>query len=185
MLDVWLFVLGGLSLAWAVWCYNRLIRFRNLVNTAWSDIDVQLSRRHDLIPQLVRTVQSYTTHERALLETVTVLRAQALNIDRPATLAPLENQLEHSLGQIFILQENYPELKADQNFAQLQKDLVETEDVLQYARRFYNGAVRQLNDRVLQFPDLLIARLFRFRTAEHYSAEADHRENVSVKEGIK
>ncbi|MDQ2077762.1 LemA family protein [Marinimicrobium sp. ABcell2] len=184
MLDVWLIVLAVLLLAWVVWIYNRLIRARNLVNTAWSDIDVQLTRRHDLIPQLVRTVKAYTSHERTLLETVTELRSQALNSDRPATLAPLENQLERSLGQIFILQENYPDLKADQNFAQLQKDLVETENVLQYARRFYNGAVRQLNDRVLQFPDLLIARLFRFTTADYYNAEAGHRENVSVKEGM-
>lgn len=185
MLDVWPIVFGGLLLAWVAWCYNRLIRLRNMVNTAWSDIDVQLTRRHDLIPQLVRTVNAYTRHERALLATVTELRAQALRTDRPATLAPLETQLERSLGQIFILQENYPDLKADQNFIQLQKDLVATEDVLQYARRFYNGAVRQLNDRALQFPDLLIARLFRFNTAEFYSADADHRANVSFKEEMR
>src|SRR5690606_25107186 len=146
MFELWPIVLVAMLLAWAVWCYNRLIRLRNLVKTAWSDIDVQLSRRHDLIPQLVTTVKAYTGHERALLETVTELRSQALNSDRPATLAPLENQLERSISQIFILQENYPDLKADKNFAQLQKELVETENVLQYARRFYNGAVRQLND---------------------------------------
>src|SRR5690625_6631629 len=97
MLDVWPIVFGGLLLAWVAWCYNRLIRLRNMVNTAWSDIDVQLTRRHDLIPQLVRTVNAYTRHERALLATVTELRAQALRTDRPATLAPLETQLERSL----------------------------------------------------------------------------------------
>src|SRR5690625_5747470 len=99
MLDVWPIVFGGLPLAWVAWGYNRLLRLRNMVNTAWSDIDVQLTRRHDLIPQLVRTVNAYTRHERALLATVTELRAQALRTDRPATLAPLETQLERSLDR--------------------------------------------------------------------------------------
>lgn len=176
----WLGLVLAAVLVWSVWSFNRLIRLRNQVRTAWSDIDVQLVRRHDLIPQLVNTVQAYTDHERSLLTAVTALRARAVESDRPGTLAALEGQLDQSLAQIFFLQENYPDLKADSNFSQLQRDLVETENLLQYARRFYNGAVRALNDRVLQFPDLLIARLAGFTTAEFFSAEAEQRENVSV-----
>lgn len=176
----WIGLVLAALLGWAVWSFNRLIQLRNQVRMAWSDIDVQLARRHDLIPQLVNTVQAYTDHERTLLTTVTALRARALDSDRPATLASLEGQLEQSLAQIFFLQENYPDLKADRNFSQLQRDLVETENLLQYARRFYNGAVRALNDRVLQFPDLIIARLARFSTAEFFSAEAEQRDNVII-----
>src|SRR5690606_5110940 len=126
-------------LVWGVLCYNRLVRLKNQVHTAWSDIDVQLTRRHELIPQLVKVVKAYTSHEKTLLQTGTERRARALHSDRPAPLAQVENQLEQSLSRIFILQENYPDLKADGNFAQLQQDLVETENLLQYARRFYNG----------------------------------------------
>lgn len=177
---IWLglFLVG--ILVWAVWMFNRLVRLRNQVRTAWSDIDVQLARRHELIPQLVNTVQAYTDHERNLLTAVTALRARAVDSDRPGTLAALEDQLEQSLTQIFFLQEDYPDLKADRNFSQLQRDLVETENLLQYARRFYNGAVRALNDRVLQFPDLLIARCAGFSTAEFFSARPEQRESVSV-----
>lgn len=176
----WLgFILAAVIL-WAIWSFNRLVRLRNQVRTAWSDIDVQLVRRHELIPQLVTTVQAYTDHERSLLTAVTELRARAVESYKPATLAALEGQLETSLAQIFFLQENYPDLKADHNFAQLQRDLVETENLLQYARRFYNGSVRALNDRVMQFPDLLVARLAGFSTAEFFSAEAGQRENVSI-----
>lgn len=177
---LWLGLVLALVLIWAIWSFNRLIRLRNQVRTAWSDIDVQLVRRHDLIPQLVKTVQAYTDHERSLLTAVTALRAQAVSSDRPATLAALEGQLEQTLAQIFFLQENYPDLKADRNFSQLQKDLVETENLLQYARRFYNGAVRALNDRVLQFPDLLVARLAGFSTAEFFSADPKQRENILI-----
>ena len=184
------FLWPGLILAavliWVVWCFNRLVRLRNQVRTAWSDIDVQLARRHDLIPQLVRTVQAYTDHERSLLTAVTELRARAVESQHPGQLAALENELEQSLSRLFILQESYPDLKADGNFSQLQRDLVETENLLQYARRFYNGAVRALNDRVLQFPDLLIARVAGFSTAEFFSAAEDQRDVVSVnREGIK
>lgn len=173
-------VLAVLVVIWAVWSFNRLIRLRNQVRAAWSDIDVQLVRRHELIPQLVKTVQAYTNHEKSLLTAVTALRTAAVNTEQPATLAGLEGELEKALSQVFFLQEAYPDLKADQNFSQLQRDLVETENLLQYARRFYNGAVRELNDRVLQFPDLVIAKIFQFSTAEFYVADADQRENISV-----
>lgn len=149
---------------------------RNRVHTAWSDIDVQLSRRHTLVPQLVNTVGAYARHEKALLEAVTELRGRAQASEQPETLAALEDQLQSRLQQVFILQEAYPDLKADRNFAQLQSELVDTEDQLQYARRYYNGAVRALNDRVMQFPDLLIARPLRFTTAAFFSADDNQRQ---------
>lgn len=162
-------------LAWGMWTFNRLIRARNQVRTAWSDIDVQLTRRHDLVPQLVTTVRAYASHEQALLENVTALRAQAVATNNPRRLAEIEDGLEQALGRLILLQEDYPDLKANTNFLQLQRDLVEVEDHLQYARRFYNGAVRALNDRVMQIPDRLIAALFRFQAAEFYAADDAHR----------
>lgn len=177
MMELVFGVILAVILIWPVWSFNRLIRLRNQVRAAWSDIDVQLVRRHDLIPQLVKTVQAYSDHERSLLTAVTALRSKAVESSRPATLAGLENELEKQLGQIFLLQEAYPDLKADKNFSQLQRELVETENLLQYARRFYNGAVRELNDCILQFPDLIIARLCGFTTAEFYRAAPEEREN--------
>lgn len=172
----WLLIIIVLvPLVWAVWIYNRLVGKRNRVATAWSDIDVQLTRRHDLVPNLVRVVQRYTDHERATLEKVTRLRSQALQTSSPAKLGMLEADLEQLLGRLLILKEDYPDLRASENFHQLSQQLVEVEEQLQYARRFYNGAVRDLNTGIEQFPDLLIARLFRFRSAEFYSAEAGHR----------
>ncbi|MEM1081899.1 MAG: LemA family protein, partial [Pseudomonadota bacterium] len=144
------------------------------------DIDVQLTRRHDLVPQLVRTVQAYASHERQLLETVTELRAVARQLDQPTTLAEVEDRLEQTIEQVLLLSENYPDLKADQNFAQLQAELVEIENQLVYARRYYNGSVRDLNTRIEQFPDRLVARLFRFKTADFYQADSSHRPPVSM-----
>lgn len=179
-LPIWLTLIPAILIVWMIFIFNRLVRLRNQVRAGWSDIDVQLTRRHDLVPQLVKTVQAYTQHERALLTTLTALRSQAVTSERPAALAGLEAELDKALGQVFLLVEAYPDLKADQNFRQLQQDLVETENLLQYARRFYNGAVREFNDRVLQFPDLIVARLLSFTTAEFYSADDAHRENVQV-----
>jgi len=155
--------------------YNGLVRLRNQVRTAWSDIDVQLLRRHDLVPMLVDTVKAYSAHERVLLENVTALRAQALETRSPARLAGLETQLEQSLSRLFALQETYPELKASENFSQLQRDLVEVEKHLQYARRFYNGAVRDLNDGIQRFPGVLLAGAAGFRDAEFFTADAGAR----------
>lgn len=167
-------------MTWAVWSFNRLIRLRNQVSAAWSDIDVQLARRHDLVPRLVDVVRAYAAHERSLLAAVTTLRSQAVQNTRPTALAGLEDALEKHLNHIFLLQEAYPGLKADANFAQLQRDLVETENLLQYARRFYNGAVRELNNGVQQFPHLIIAKLFRIGIAEFYIAAPESRENPRV-----
>ena len=172
----------GALLVWAIWIYNRLVRKRNRVNTAWSDIDVQLTRRHDLVPNLVDVVQAYAGHERRTLDEVTRLRSQAVNSDSPAELGRIENDLEQLLSRLLILKEDYPDLKASDNFADLSDKLVEVENHLVYARRYYNGAVRDLNTLVSQVPDLVIARGFGFGEAEFYSADASHRHAPNVGE---
>lgn len=168
---------------WAVLAFNALVRLRNQVRTAWADIDVQLTRRHDLVPSLVAAVQAYADHESAALEAVTALRAQALAITTPARLGDVETALEQAVARVIALQEAYPDLKASDNFAQLQRDLVEVEEQLQYARRFYNGAVRDLNDRIQRVPDLLVARSCGFREAEFFQAGDAHRTAVKVELG--
>jgi len=167
--------------AWAVFAYNRLVRLRNQVRTAWADIDVQLTRRHDLVPQLVAAVKGYASHEKALIETATQLRAQALAEKSPTRLGEVESALAQATGRLLALQEAYPDLKASENFLALQRDLVEVEDQLQYARRFYNGAVRDYNDAVQRVPDLAVARGFAFAGGEFYQAEAEQRAGVVVK----
>lgn len=167
-------------LAWAVLVYNRLVRLRNQVRTAWADIDVQLTRRHDLVPQLVAAVRGYAAHERALLEAVTELRSKALAEKSPARLGEVESALEQAMGRLLALQEAYPDLKASDNFLALQRDLVQVEDHLQYARRFYNGAVRDYNDAVQRVPDLAVARAFAYSPGEFYQAESEQRAAVPV-----
>jgi LemA protein len=166
--------------AWVVLVFNRLVRLRNQMRTGWADIDVQLTRRHDLVPQLVAAVRAYAGHERAVLETVTELRTQALQQSSPTRLGEVESKLEGALTRLFALQEAYPDLKASDNFLQLQRDLVEIEDHLQYARRFYNGAVRDYNDAVQRVPDRVVARSFDFRSGEFYQAGAEERAAVRV-----
>lgn len=161
--------------AWAVFIYNRLVRLRNQVRTAWADIDVQLARRHDLVPQLVSAVRAYASHESAVLETVTSLRARALEQPGPRELGEVESELERAIGRLFALQEAYPELRASENFARLQRDLVDVEEHLQYARRFYNGAVRDYNDATQRIPDLVVARGFGFHGAEFFQAGVGER----------
>jgi len=167
-------------LGWAVFSFNRLVRLRNQVRTAWADIDVQLKRRHDLIPQLVAAVKGYASHERNVLTAVTELRAQAVTITSPAKLGQVEGALERALTQLFALEEAYPDLKANQNFLQLQRDLVEVEDHLQYARRFYNGAVRDYNTAIQHFPGMLIAHAGGFTETEFFAASDDERDTVKV-----
>jgi LemA protein len=166
--------------AWAVIAFNRLVRLRNQVRTAWADVDVQLIRRHDLVPSLVSAVQAYAGHEKAVLATVTELRAQALAAQGPGTLGAIESALEQGISRLLALQEAYPDLKASGNFSQLQRDLVQVEEQLQYARRFYNGAVRDLNDAVQRVPDLFVARLGGFDNAEFFQADASGRAAVKV-----
>lgn len=169
-MSIWLLLPALALVAWGVLAFNRLVRLRNQTRTAWADIDVQLQRRHDLVPQLVAAVRGYAGHESALLETVTELRAQALAQRGPARLGETEAALEQAVGRLLLLQEAYPDLKASDNFMQLQRDLVAVEEHLQYARRFYNGAVRDLNDGVQRFPDLVVARGFGFGDAEFFQA---------------
>jgi len=165
------FVICLSLLVGAIFLFNRLIKDRNRVRSAWSDIDVQLTRRYDLVPRLVEAVKAYAGHERATMEAVTELRKRSAAAERLADKAGLEDQLESGVHKLLLLAEAYPDLKANQNFLELQKELVEVEDYLQYARRFYNGAVRILNTRIETIPDLAIARLFHIDPAEFFVAE--------------
>jgi LemA protein len=167
-------------LAWAVFVFNRLVRLRNQMKTAWADIDVQLTRRHDLVPQLVAAVKGYAGHESAVLQAVTDLRTQAMATSAPTQLGQVESALEQALSRLFALKEAYPDLKASDNFLQLQRDLVDVEDQLQYARRFYNGAVRDNNDAVQRVPDVFVARAAGFREGEFYQATDDERPAIAV-----
>ena len=175
-------LLGSLLAAclWTMLAFNRLVRLRNQVRTAWADVDVQLIRRHDLVPALVAAVKAYAGHEQAVLAAVTELRGQAMAAQAPGQLGELEAALQQGLGRLIALQEAYPDLKANQNFAQLQRDLVDVEEQLQYARRFYNGAVRDLNDTVQRVPDRFIALPFGFAGAEFFLANESDRAAVKV-----
>jgi LemA protein len=179
-MTIWLVLPLLALLAWAVLAFNRLVRLRNQARTAWADIDVQLQRRHDLVPQLVATVQGYAAHEAATLQAVTALRAQALQLQQPGALGDVEDALERALGRLIALQEAYPDLKANQAFAQLQRDLVQVEEQLQYARRFYNGAVRDYTDATQRVPDVLVAKAAGFAALEFFQADADGRAAVRV-----
>jgi LemA protein len=168
-------------LVWGVLIFNGLIGYRNQVRAAWSDIDVQLQRRHDLIPRLVDAVRAYAGYEKATLEAVTALRTQSEQTERVAEIAALEQQLERGMHRLLALAEAYPDLKASGNFLQLQEELSEVENYLQYARRFYNGSVRNLNTRIQSFTDLLVARLCGFTEAEFFDAENPAEAAVEVK----
>lgn len=162
-LEIWAAMIGLAILAPAVWLYNRLVADRNLVRQGYADIDVQLKRRADLVPQLVEAVRAYAAHEKALLTSVAELRSAALAAGRLDERFSHERELGERLQSLVLLQENYPQLKADANFRDLSAKLVDIEDALQYARRFYNGAVKQYLTRIESFPDNLMARLFRFQ----------------------
>lgn len=165
-----------------IYIYNRLVRSRNILNEAWSGIDVQLKRRHDLIPNVIETVKGYVTHERKVLEEITTLRSRLAN---PTTLlqkGQLENSLSQALKSIFALAEAYPDLKASQNYIELQRTLAEVEEQIQLARRYYNGAARDYNIMVESFPSNMMARIFGFSKAEFFEIElATEREVPGVK----
>lgn len=166
--------------AGAIWLFNRLVRLRNQVQVAWSDVDVQLQRRHDLVPMLVETVKGYAHHEQDLLEQIARERSAALQATSPGARGAPETALGQGLGRLLALGEAYPELKASGNFSQLSTQLVQVEDTLQHARRFYNGSVREYNNARETFPTLLIAGMLAFKPAEFFAAEADARTNVAV-----
>lgn len=154
---------------WAVGQYNGLVKLRNLVQEAWRQIDVELQRRHDLIPNLVETVKGYAAHEKGTFEEVTRARAAAAAPgSSPAEQAAQENVLTQALGKLFAVVENYPDLKANVNFQQLQAELTNTEDRIAAGRRFYNANVRTLNTKVETFPTNIIASMFGFKKAEYF-----------------
>ncbi len=152
---------------WLIGVYNSLVKLRNRAQEAWSDIDVQLKRRYDLIPNLVESVKGYMAHEAGVFERVTQARSQAMQATGTAKAAA-ENQLSGALKSLFAVAENYPQLKANENFLQLQNELTDTEDKIQSARRFYNGMVRDLNIRIQSFPSNLIAGALGFKAMEFF-----------------
>ncbi len=157
---------------WLVATYNGLVRLRNLVQESWRQIDVELHRRHDLIPNLVETVKGYASHERAVFDEVTAARAAAASPGTgPAQQAAQENQLTSALGRLFAVAEAYPVLRASENFSQLQTELATTEDRIAAGRRFYNANVRSLNTKVESFPANLVAGSFGFTRAEYFEVE--------------
>jgi len=158
-----------IPLTWGVWAFNRLVRMRNQVNEAWAGVDVQLQRRYELVPNLVATVKGYMRHESGVLDRVTRLRAQEKM--ETGERASQESGLSRSIGRLFAVAEDYPDLKASEGFRQLHSSLVEIEEQLQYARRYYNGSVRDNNNLVEGFPALLIARLFDFHQAVFFEIE--------------
>ena len=160
--------------------YNRLIGGRNRVKTAWSDIDVQLQRRHDLVPRLVAAVKQYAQYEKATLEAVTVLRTEAMQTAEVRAKGKLEEKLSAGLDRIIALAENYPDLKANENFLNLQNELVETENYLQFARRYYNGSVRDYNTLTETVPSNLVAGWFNFRPKEFFQKTSDEAANVPL-----
>lgn len=145
---------------WAILTYNRFVTLTTRVQEAWSDIDVQLKRRYDLIPNLVETVKGYASHEAGTLEKVTEMRTRAMNATSPAEKASAENMLSGTLKTLFAVAENYPNLKANENFLELQRELSDTENKLQAARRFYNSVVQDLNSSLKMFPNSLLAGSF-------------------------
>lgn len=177
-----LILLVALLFVAGVALYNRLIRSRNRVDTAWSDIDVQLQRRHDLIPRLVIAVDQYAKYERATLEAVTELRAEAMQIVDVRARGKMEEKLSAGIERIIALAENYPDLKANENFLSLQNELVETENYLQFARRYYNASVRDYNTMTETVPSNLIAGWFKFEPREFFQKTSDDAATVPLVE---
>ena len=161
-----------------VLAFNGLVRVRNRVREAWSDIDVQLKRRHNLIPNLVSTVKGYAQHESGVLEEVTRARTQAMGAQNGAEIQEAENMLTGALKTLFAVSENYPDLKASANFVELQRELRDTEDKIQASRRFYNGNVRDLNTKIESFPSNIIARVFGFKKENLFKVEVEEERGV-------
>jgi LemA protein len=180
-----LYLLGGIILVIAIWLiitFNVLVTLRTRSKEAWADIDVQLKRRYDLIPNLVETVKGYATHEKELFQKVTEARAKAMGAGNMQERAQAENMLSSTLKSLFAVAESYPDLKASQNFLELQRELTDTEDKIQAARRFYNGNIRDLNIKIETFPTNMIAGPFGFKKMEFFELpeEAAAREPVKV-----
>ena len=175
-----LMIFGIALLVAGVLLYNRLVRARNRVDTAWSDIDVQLQRRHDLIPNLVKAVDQYAKYERATLEAVTALRDEARSIDDVEKLGDLEEELSAGVKKLIAVAEDYPDLKANENFLGLQAELAETENYLQFARRYYNGSVRDYNTMTETVPSNIVAGFFGFTARKFFQKASDDVANVPL-----
>ena len=179
---VWVIVVALVVLVLVVfWLgYNGLVKRRNQVDNAWSQIDVQLKRRHDLIPNLVETVKGYAAHERGTFEAVTAARANAINAQSPAAQAQAENVLSGALKSLFAVAEAYPDLKANQNFLNLQEELTSAEDRIAYARQFFNDSVLSYNTQIQKFPTVLLAGMFHFGKREFFDAAPEDTETPQV-----
>lgn len=176
---VWLGAIALVAFAF-VGMYNRLVQLRNRVDNAWHQVDVQLRRRYDLIPNLVETVKGYASHERELFEKVTQARAAAIAAQTVKEQAEAENALTQTLKSLFAVAENYPELKASQNFMMLQEELAGTESKIAYARQFYNDSVMAYNAATQVFPSNIVASMFGFQPKDYFEAEGEAREPVRV-----
>jgi len=173
-------LLAALVLAWGVGIYNRLVSLRVRARNAWSDVDVQLKRRYDLVPNLVATVQGYASHEKAIFEDVARLRAEAMGASGPADSDQPDARLAEGIETLFAVAENYPDLRADQNFRKLQDQLSDVENNIQYARRYYNAVVRDINTSIEVVPNNMVASLFGFRRMEYFQAAESERGAVHV-----
>ena len=171
-ITTWILIsVGGVIILWIIYAFNRLVTLRTRIDEAFSDIEVQLKRRYDLIPNVVETVKGYLTHERSVLENVTKARTQAMGAQTATEHTQAENALTGTLKTLFAVAENYPDLKANANFLDLQRELADTENKIQSARRFYNGNVRDLNVTVQSFPSMIIAGMFNFKKREFFDLE--------------
>lgn len=178
---MWIIVgIVAVLVIWAIAIYNGLIRLKNRVDEAWSDIDVQLKRRYDLIPNLVSTVKGYATHEKEVFEKVTEARTRAMTAQSAGDKAQAENMLSQTLKSLFAVAEAYPDLKANQNFLELQRELADTEDKIQASRRFYNGNVRDFNIKIQVFPNNIFAGMLGFAAREFFEAGEGEKEAVKV-----
>lgn len=180
-MDILIYTAGAvLAAGWVVWSVNSFITLRNQVRAAWADIDVQLKKRHDLIPRLVEAVSGYAAYEKTVIEEVTVARNRALDAQSLADKGTAEKELGYSLKGVLALAEAYPDLKASGNFLQLQKELSDAENNLQYARRFYNGAVRDFNNRIQTVPYVFLAKILNFPESEFFQAGDEEKEEAEV-----
>ncbi|MDP3947271.1 MAG: LemA family protein [bacterium] len=178
----WIYIAVGVVALWLVWTYNRLVTLRFRAKEALSDIDVQLKRRFDLIPNLVEAVKGYMAHEKGVLENVTAARASVAGAKgNPLEREQSENMLTNTLKTLFAVAENYPDLKANANFLDLQRELADTENKIQASRRFYNGTVRDLNTKIETVPTNLVAGAFGFKSEPFFQAEEGERGPVQVK----
>ena len=177
----WILIIVAALILWLVLIYNRLITLKNRTKEAWADIEVQLKRRYNLIPNLIETVKGYASHEKEVFEKVTEARTKALQAGSLGEKVKAENALAGTLKTLFAVAENYPQLKANENFLSLQRDLTDTEDKIQAARRFYNGNARDYNISLEKFPNSLIASAFNFKPVEFFeTGEETEREVPKV-----